>query len=218
MSLELPALYDDLGIMARRLASQWPGVDAEDIQQEMALKVAENLPGINERAQGYRVEEGETRKLALGLAQKRGLEYCSGERSEYQRNSAQWIYTPTEVRALLPNLWDGLAWEDAPKRPSRGKEYLEADGISILLMDMKTAYEALPEQHQATILSTFRNGDTPGLSSTERMRVTRAVDAMTELLNREVFIRADGDHEGPGSRRVLTNATARFLTTNDLED
>ena len=187
--------------MAKGLSIEWPGIDAEDIQQEMGLKVVENWDNLPENGR---------RKIALGLAYKRGVQYCSQERQFYQAKSAEWIYTPKEVRTILAEYYfDYDAWNVAPKKPEIGAQSLMGDGISVALWDVETGINAVPEQDQASIISAFQMGVKPATDA-ERKRVDRAVEKVTAYLNRDVSKRFDhSDHDGPGARAALTNTQAR---------
>lgn len=204
MTFTISDIEPDLNRIADSLAIQWPGIDSDDIRQEMVAKVLEDMASLN------RHKDGE--KIAIGLAKKRGIQYCSTERQYWQNQTAEWIYTPREVRALLAEFFLADAWEDAPKRPENGQT-ITGDGISVALMDIRSAYHAISEGDQATILTAFRAGEKPA-DDAERKRRNRAVDRVTAYLNRRMSAR-ESDREfrdGPGSRAVTSNATARYAT------
>lgn len=199
-------LLQDVKIIADSLAIQWPGIDREDIEQEMNMKILENWPNIKNHR--------DARKIALGLAKRGGVDYCSRERDYYQRQTSEWIYTPKEVRAILAEAFTEPLWTDTPAKPSKGKEYLTADGVSILIMDAKNAFEAVSEADQAVVISAFHDGERPSTSA-EKMRLSRAIDRMTDVLNRQVHARTYVEHEGPGSRTAVSNASAGSRANNN---
>lgn len=194
----ITSLLPSLERAAKRLSRAWPGIEADDIQQEMSLKVVENFETIKNHPN--------LRSIALGLAEKAGVAYCSGERYFYQANSAEWIYTPKEVREVLAeHYFNTLSWHDAPKRRDPDQRLL-GDGISIALMDIDNAVNALSEKDQALIFRVFDAGEVVK----DRKAVTRVVDKITTFLNRGISQRFDhSDHDGPGSRESLTNTQAR---------
>lgn len=207
MTKQIDHLTGDVGRIAASLAIQWPGIDREDIEQEMLAKIAENWEGLE--------AHGDRDSIALGLAKRRGTQYCSNERYHYQALTAEWIYTPAEVRHLLAEYYfDSEAWNAAPTKPQAGKQTVEADGISVALIDVKIAIEQLPEAAQAILIRAFSAQES--LDAGDRKRLQRAVDAVVSRLNRSVSQRFDfKSHDGPGSRQVVTNAQARFLTGNN---
>lgn len=196
----ISSLLPTLERQAKRFARDWPGIEADDIQQEMALCIVERFENIKDHP--------DLRNLALGLASKAATAYCSGERYFYQASSAEWIYTPKEVREVLAeHYFNSLSWHDAPKKRDPDQRLL-GDGISIALMDVQNAMEALPERDQALICATFDAGQP--VRGSDKMRLSRAIDKMAKFLNRGISERFDhSDHDGPGSRESLTNTQAR---------
>lgn len=205
---EIAALAPEIRKIADSLAIQWPGIDREDITQEMTLKVAENWATVS--------EHDDRHKIALGLAKKRGVQFCSEERYYYQAQTAEWIYTPREVRALLAEYYyDADAWLAPPTRPQGGRQTVEADGLWVALADIQTALEAVSESDQAAIVAAFDAGEKP-TTGAEKMRLSRAIDRVTARLNRSVSDSFDRyAHDGPGSRTAMSNAQARFITGNN---
>lgn len=185
---------------AKRLSREWPGIEADDIRQEMTLCIVERAENI--------AKHDDRESIALGVARKAGLAYCSGERYFYQTSTAEWIYTPKEVRRVLASYYfNAEGWEDAPKKRDLGQT-IEGDGISIALMDVRDALEALAEKDQALIVRVFDYGER--VKDAERKATDRAIDRMTTYLNRGISERFDhANHDGPGSRDVMTNTQAR---------
>lgn len=200
-------LGPEIDRLADSLAIQWPGIDKDDIRQEMWIKVCQNWEAVS------RHEDAE--KIALGLAKKAGQGYCSNERYFYQAQTAEWIYTPAEVRHILAQYYfDNDAWTAAPTKPQAGRQTVEADGLSIALIDVKIAIERLSEAHQAILIRAFHGAES--LSAGDRKRLQRAVDNVVKFLNRQVSQRFDhSDHDGPGSRKAISNSQARFITSNN---
>lgn len=202
----LGSIEPDLKRMAYSIADQWPGIEREDIQQEMAVKIIENWRSVSKHK--------DRRKISLGLAQKAGVSYAANERQFYQANTAEWIYTPKEVRALLAEYYLMDGWEDAPRKPEQAQT-IGGDGVSIGLMDIRSALESASEADQALVLSVF-HGDEKPTTGAAKVRLTRAIERLTNTLNREVSERFDHTHhEGPGSRQVMSNASARVATSNN---
>jgi hypothetical protein len=190
--------------IAKEIAREWPGIEADDIQQEILLHVLE--PENNFESNEY---DEQTLTAVLRTI---GTRYANGERYAYTFNSAQYVYTPAEVRALLEEaFFDPACWEDAPRKEVDHRLNVAGGGVSVALMDLREAFYKLGPSIQDTIRKRYATAEE--LSATERMRITRGVEAMTRSLNRFVADRGS-DHDGPGSRSAMSNAKAQAVTKN----
>jgi hypothetical protein len=204
--LDVTDLWSDIRVIADSLAVQWPGIESDDIAQHMGLK-------LSERWESLRPGNDAERKMILSFAKREGVAYCSTERHYWQVQTSEWIYTPREVRHLLAAMFTELPYVDTPKRPSKGKEYLTADGVSVVLMDIRNAYEAVSVADQAEIRTAFLLELKP-TDGAGKKRLERAVANVTDRLNWYMHSIAQGrdDHDGPGSRTAMSNAAARYAT------
>lgn len=197
--------------VSTRLSYDWPGITADDIAQEICLYIAENWDSIVRNCE----DETQVKRFVRTLSERKGTAFCASERYVFQHYSAEWIYTPKEIRRILPDFFDGFAFLDAPKRPEGGRQTLEGDGLSIAAMDVRAAYEQLNEQEQVYLARAYRDHE-PQKTSRDKMRVSRAVDRMVAILNRGVLDRFNhSDHDGPGAREAMSNASARYATGNN---
>jgi hypothetical protein len=160
---------------AYTVARKWPGIDREDIEQEIWVFL---LPKFDKmpRDDDYLFKS----------AARAGHDYAANERDHYTRQTAQWIYTPNEVRALFRDAYfDPACWEEAPQKEKANR--LFAGGVVVALWDMQEAFKGLPGAYQDVIVRCYR--DQPGVKRDEatRKRLNRAVDRATELLNSHVI-------------------------------
>lgn len=201
-------VQDAVKRIAHRLSEEWKGIDPEDIEQEVNEYLLKNWDSILKQT----ADGGDPLGLARGLAKRVGNAYCVSERYYWQAMTAEWIYTPREVRQVLAEYYfDRAAQLDTPKKPQAGRQSLEADGISIAIMDVRTAFDQISEQQQSIIIRAFQCGES--LDASDRKRLQRAVDRITAILNRDVIDTFNhSDHDGPGSRQAITNTQARHRT------
>lgn len=191
-----------------RFAHDWPGIEADDIAQEMWARLAESWGSIEAEP----IEDHG--RLVTYRARGAATAYCVSERHYFQSKTAQWIYTPSEVRALLADhYFQHDSWNETPKRPEWGKQTLLGDGVVVALWDIQNAFHALSEQDQVIIIRAYSNGER--LNVTERKWLQRAMDTMTLSLNRGIYRKGTTEYEGPGSRKAISNAQSRAATTND---
>lgn len=190
-------------VKAGQLARAYPGIEAEDIQQEIYLEMlkphrlrdAELVPEYVER-QAY-------------LA---GKTYCEKERYDYMFHSAQYVYTPREIRALFAEaFFDRDIWQKAPTKETSPD--IQAGGVVISLWDLDQAYETLTASEQIAIQKKCDMKET--LIGGEQDRYERAIDKVTRYLNRGIAMKdysGPEQHEGPGSRQAMSNADAQYIT------
>ncbi len=199
--------------LAARLAASWPGIEREDIAQEMFSKLLSQWSTIEAQP------EGDWPKLITYRARQAGVHYCQTERHHYQARTTEWIYTPSEIRRVFAeHYFTPGAWLDAPKRPEWGEQTLKGDGLCVVLWDVQKGYESLSEQDQTIIMRAYQCHETL-TTSAEKMRLSRAIDRVTHAMNNGVAKRFDhSDHDGPGSRAIVSNAQARAATTNDYDN
>jgi DNA-directed RNA polymerase specialized sigma24 family protein len=182
---------------ARSTADEWPGiVEADDIEQEIWLRLlespnsAEKLVSMNDR----------DRRVSLN---KIGRQLAIEERSSYELFSAQVHYSTDDVREILEA--GGLVGEGFTSQDER--------------MDFEIAVHELRETtpHFVECLwEHYEMGELDMKSSTNRGRVMRAVNRLTDFINSTTRIRNE-NYEGPGARTAISNEEARYITENAWE-
>lgn len=77
--------------------------------------------------------------------------------------------------------------------------------------DINWAFGQLSDDYKYRIIERFKYGVLRPHDSPERAQLNRAVQKLADILN--TWNRTAG-YEGPGSRRVISNATARYVMDN----
>jgi hypothetical protein len=184
--------------VGQQLARGYAGIDPEDITGAILVHVAEKAPRMKSEDEDYVYR-------AMRMA---GIQYAAKERYDYIINSSQYVYTPSEVRALLK---EAYYVEDMWTTPSAHDDRLSAtvskETVVVSLLDIKTAMDLVSAAHRDVLENVFGRKEEP----VNKMQVTRAVDDLTRQLNRHVN-RPISDHEGPGASRVINNAHAQYVT------
>jgi hypothetical protein len=91
--VDWPTVMREAPAVARRIARDYPGIESADIEQEIFAHAAEKMDTL-----------ARTTKNVYGLRKvlgNAGTAYASKERLTYVYYSAEWVYTPREVRSLF---------------------------------------------------------------------------------------------------------------------
>lgn len=198
-------------------------VELEDCQQEALLafysdKCQEALAEMLE-------EEGDTARFVFGFTRAKVRRFCEKERAArfgYEVSDLH-SYSPKWVRDLLP---DALAYEltgDLPQAPdearvSGGGDASDGKGTLVSLIDVLTGVGALGDRDREILTMVFfhqwsdgRVAEELGVAeSSVPTTVSRVVGRLCSHINNRRRA-ADEEHEGPGSRRTVSNSTARRL-------
>ncbi|MET9729318.1 hypothetical protein ABZZ79_01245 [Streptomyces sp. NPDC006458] len=179
--------------VARRVAAEYPGFDAEDIRQEILLQVLERQSTF-EKADYV---EGQLRTNFKQFA----YAYCGAERYSYIAHSAEYVYTMIEVRQLFDKaFFRPELWETMPRKEDGVS--VAAGGIVVALWDINEAFNLLPPDYQTVIVRRYELEE--NLTGAEKVRLQRAIDKVTRSLNNSVVRRQEEakKHYGPGLRTV----------------
>lgn len=173
-------LVDAVQREARLAERRWNKIiEADDIEQELWLFLLEN-----KSSQRF-LETAEPAQVAAAL-KTRADTICSKERLDLDHFSGNYHYTPGEVRDLLDDL---------------GAEYdvHEADEKIDLQLGLDDLLQYHPE-HFETLERVYHQGEEFSSTSAERMQKSRAVDKLTEIMNRKRGQRERDRTEGPGTK------------------
>lgn len=188
---------------ARKVARNYPGIDPDDIEQTIYAKVLER--------QGTFARIGYTNAALFSIFNKYGTEYANNERVAAYNFSDQYHYTAKEVRALCSEaLFDRDAFM---ARIEAQDERLTADPEEVLarVLDLQDAFNNASDADKAVLVSRFVEG-IPPKSSAESMALSRAIDRLALSINIGRSKRRQA-HDGPGSRKAISNTTAQAITT-----
>lgn len=203
----------------KRAAADWPFMEAEDITQQLLLEACTRPDTYNSMNPGHLAEAFRRRAVA----------YCARERADYVTRTARYLYTPGEVSELLTIAVETVGVDfDAPSvdgyvaAPDKGN-------VCVSLLDLRRALDTIPDAWRRLLL---RRAESEGLTAeqrkalaetgwaplteTEKRTARRAIDRLTEVLNRTVN-RTAVEHDGPGARRAIPNGRA-YAVTHDERD
>jgi hypothetical protein len=165
---------------AATVARKWPGIDRDDIGQEIWVKI---LPAWSKlvRDDDY----------VFKVACRAGNGYAADERYYYTHMSAEWVYTPAEVRGLFREaFFDPGAWEQMPTEETSNT--LRAGGVVVSLWDLREVWGELSDAQRHAIEHAYRDaGDGEGLDPAARKTLQRAIDTATRALNGRMATRGD---------------------------
>jgi hypothetical protein len=190
------AIVAEVDKAALVVSRSWTGVlDFEDIRNGTWVKILES-PKTLESLESY--EEGQRGRVLRAIARQ-----CVGaELADQEVFSAQVYYSTDDVRRILSN---GGAM-DIPGSPSH-----------VEWIDAQEAMKAISPRHAEVLFSRYVAEDYDASAGVSRMNLTRARDALAVAMNR-LRREAEMAHEGPGSRRVLSNSATHSLSKREGGD
>ena len=171
---------------AKAIAREWSDViDADDMEQEMWVKLLASTEANMSAIKGMAPDR--RRGVLNSIATQVGMKY----RDDYDAFSGNYQYSSSEVRALLE---DGALLGDEP----------DIDSVTVRV-DLAEGVQTLAEKNSnyfAVLVNKYIHGIDPN-NGLERMRLTRAIDLLTRLMN-GAHRRSHTEYvEGPGSRKVI---------------
>lgn len=190
--------------VARKVAKEYPGISAEDVEQEVLLEVLKREDMF--KRMNYEIPQ--LWRFLTNYARK----YSNDERLAVYQWDSQYHYTTKEVRALCAEaLFDRDAFYDKVERDVN--LMTEFEEIMCRVADLQAAYAKLREQDQNVIYRRYVIGES--LSPADAKRLERATNHLAIVINKGKSIRkVPKDHDGPGARKAISNAHARFITEN----
>ena len=160
--------------VARKVAREYPGVEASDIEQEIYLHCAEKKATI------LKANYNDTQLEGIMLRVARS--YAGRERYAFIHYSSEWVYTPKEVRALFDEaFFDPILWETMPAKDDGLT--LTAKGIVVSLWDISQAFDLLEVEDQLVITKKHNDRECTPLTGAEQKRYERAIDKVTQRIN-----------------------------------
>lgn len=183
--------------VAKKVAAEYPGIDAEDIRQEILLHVVEKQSTYESQDYHDGTLRNNFRKVAVA--------YAGRERYAFIYHSAEYVYTSAEVRQLFENaFFQPEMWEKAPTQDDGVS--VTSGGAVVALWDLDRAYSSLAPADAEVIARRFERGQ--AFDSAGKMRLSRAIDKVTRFLNNGVVRRQQEAkaHMGAGLRRIGATA------------
>ncbi|WP_433332574.1 hypothetical protein [Spirillospora sp. CA-294931] len=183
----------------RDVARQYPGIEAEDITSEALTRFYEKLP---------RMADDVEVRYVYRVLERDAASYAAKVRYDYVISTSQYVYTPREVRALLKEIYfDPTAWDVPTGKDDWLSAEIQGRSIGISLMDLKVGMDRIKPEHRSILERRFFHED----DSMHRKDVTRAVDALTRVVNR-IAAKTGKAQDGPGSRDAMSNSKALWVT------
>lgn len=185
----LVSLLPEIRAASERVARDWSSVTtADDVEQEMALHLLEK-----KSATTLSEFDPPARRTALYRI---GVQIAVQERIDYDHFTGNFCYSTKDVRGILES---GALAEGREKTHT---ERLDLDEGSAMLRDRNPRYAELIAERYLY-----------GYEVDDRKALTRAVDALTECMNSVNNGRSREYTDGPGTRKVISNAKAQVMTT-----
>lgn len=174
-------LADLAGQVAHRIAEKWCVVEADDVKQEILVHALDERRHI-EAAYG---DEALLRKIFWTA----GVRYAAKERAHYDLMDDVYFYTPDEARAALRS----FLYTDEELGVLLGKrdDLLRckvSDNLISARIDAAAGLKKLTLRYQDLAMKVYVYG-LPPQDEAERKAANRAVDALTQAMNRHIRTR-----------------------------
>jgi hypothetical protein len=217
-AVALLEIQRDIERAARHMHLEWPEVVAswEDMSGEMTMRLLQDNYAVTLRDMDPKPRRKTLTKI--------GIQIASGMRDDFERFSGNFRYSTNEVRDQLDkgalfcddtsdmtvDLDRGAESDEwTPRTDAEGREVLGKES-EVEPFDIRGAFFVLADHHQEMLIRKYVKREEM-LTSNDRKKVQRAVDALTMTMNRG-FRRAMSEHDGPGKRGVKSNGQALSLT------
>lgn len=183
-------LYPEVEKASRSATRSWTGaLDTDDITNDMWVKILDapkTLPAL------LSYEADQRGKVLRAIARQ-----CAGaEMADRETFSANVTYSTDDVRRILEN---GGAGE------------IPGSTAHVEWIDARVGLGAISGWNAEILHSHYVVGDFDVSTSTTRSQLERARDALTVAMN-TAHKAAKAAHDGPGSRRAVSNSAAQSLT------
>lgn len=186
--------------VAHGAARDFPDSSIEDITQALWITLLES------QSRGKLLDtEEEYAESALWFAAKSA---AWKERKEHLTISPQYGYRTSDIRGLLENFFNREEWMNS-YTPEDAESELGDVGLE-MQSDLSRAWDRLKPQYKVLIFTRF------GLKeNVDSKKLSRAISRMADILN---TYQPPRRHNGPGRRKVISNARAQYELTNSLEN
>ena len=180
--------YKAVDRAARNTADKWPLEEWEDLAQDVWVQLMEEPNTLKKCMEAYNPAPLLSR-LAGQIATDNQL-----RRNLFQGKNT---YNPPQVRSMLvAGVLKGYNVVTVS----------ECHDLSYAMLDLKKTND----DYFQILVTKFKKGE----DVDEKMKVTRAIDKLTDLMNITV-LRAPKYHDGPGARRAISNTRAQYITAEN---
>ena len=176
--LDWEPIIEVAGKVAYEIADKWSVVEADDVKQEILTYLLEN----RDRTEGFAADTDFLRRVCWTV----GKRYASKERSYYDLVDDQYFYTPGEVRLALRSFVysDEEIGQVIGKKDDLTRSRI-SDNIITARVDAQRGLRKLNDGYQKAVQRVFILG-LPPKDENERRTAYRAVDALTQIMNRNI--------------------------------
>ncbi|MET8684816.1 hypothetical protein ABZV77_11420 [Streptomyces sp. NPDC004732] len=206
----------------RMVSHKFPGVEADDITQDVMERFVECESAARKLLNSWNESNDNTAfKAILIMANQVG----SKELNDRRLHSGEFTYTSDYVRKLLSR---GMLSDRACGKNDKGENIFEAQLNSLMTgkkskkdfservnvddrIDLNLGFAKLTGTNQNVIIKRYVLEER--LGDDERKQLSRAVSSLALHMNSH-SAKHNTDHDGPGSRKALSNGAAYWLTSN----
>lgn len=214
-------LYPEIQRAAKKIANEWSDVvEADDLTNDIVIRLLEGNKGYAVTLREMDIPQ-RTKTLNMIASQ-----LASEARDTYEYFHGNFRYSLEEVRQLLRGgALFHVGQEVVANRFNRsedgaGGERLQPQGFKepkvrdqTENLDVGVCFRSLSENHQRVLVAAYLTGSYSG----HHQRVTEAEEALMHAMNRN-FRTAKTNHDGPGSRKAISNAQAAVINKRQTED
>lgn len=179
--------------VAKFVARDFPETEEEDLFQELMMFVL-TTDALTDPTAQYMSSNLTNMANKIGWANRKEALYVT----------AQYAYRTSDVKKILETLFEYEEWFDT-FLPGDAESMCHDDRLA-QNSDLLYAYDKLGKNYQGVIYRRYVYREMP-TNDTERKRLARAIERMTDLLN----IYRGKTHDGVGRRTVISNAMARYI-------
>lgn len=177
-SFDWVPIIEIAGKVAWEIAEKWSVVEADDVKQEILEELLRQRKNIASHA----TDEEFLRKVCWTA----GKRYASKERNHFDLMDDQYFYTPDEVRIALKSFI--YSDEEIGQVIGKKDDLIRArisDNIVSARTDASKAVPKLSQGYQEAVQRVFIYG-LPPKDENERRAAYRAVDSLTQIMNRNI--------------------------------
>jgi hypothetical protein len=199
----MAATYEDLErtieTVSKTVAKDYPDLEWQDVQQELALFVVQHGKSIKLREDG-----GNPRWLLERVAQT----YAKKNRTQHLILTSQYAYRPSDVKKILETIFFPEQAENTHV-PEDATSLDQIDSLQIS-SDVLAAYELLKLDMKEVLFRRYALNQVPSNETYERKKLNKAINELTYRLN---------TYRGAtkNRRKVLSNAGARAAISEVYE-
>lgn len=174
---------------ARNTAEKWPDEEWEDLAQDVWVRLLENQSYLD-RCLGSDSPAPLLSKISGQLATEHQL-----MRNLFRGKNP---YNPVQVRSML---------EAGILKDYNVATVSESHDLSFGMLDLKKSNDS----YFQVLVSKYKKDQ----AVEEKMKVTRAIDKLTDLMNITV-LKAPKYHDGPGARKAMSNEQSQWVTQTQM--